>query len=261
MYCLSTFLQQCGCSFTNFSLCEVYLLSSHFLNSLSFWHNPTALFLSGIFWLYPVVLAVWRQHVSSPLCCSPSFASNFSSSPPAALQHPLSFVCPPLRPSPLTCSHAFCICTTTSAQYFSFAPVSFIFSPPHPFLLPHLRLLFLPLCFALSGSLSAPKKASACDGLYGIAYLVHYFQYTHFSKHNYIQIIPAESQWMSALLADMMGWVKASDVCQAVCDQCTNNSSTLFAEGVQVHRCWTRCVCQTGLLSHCHHISLTQHPH
>lgn len=211
------------------------------------------------------MLAVWRQHVSSPLCCSPSVASNFSSSPPPLCSTRFLLCAPPYAPL-----HSRALISCTLHLHHHIRPVLFLRSsliyilPSPSFLLPHLRLP--PSCFShcvlrCLGHSQLLKKASACDGLYGIAYLVHYSQYTHFSKHNYIQIIPAESQWMSALLADVKGWVKASDVCQAVCDQCTNNSTSLLAEGVQVHRCWTRCVCQTGLFSHCYQISLTQHPH
>lgn len=60
---------------------------------------------------------------------------------------------------PLTCTCAFSICSITSTQYFSFSPVSFIFLLPTPSC-PRLSSLLLPLCFAVSGSISAPKKSS-----------------------------------------------------------------------------------------------------
>lgn len=234
MYCLSAFLQQCGCSFTRFSLCEVYLLSSHFLKTLFLVaqsRGPRCLTSAPSL----------SQHVSSPPCCSPSVASNFSSSPTAALQHPLSFVCSP----PYAPLHSRALMHSASApphppstfpslQSHLYSPLPILFTPPTSASLPS---CFSPCVLRRLGHSQHLKKASACDGLSGIAYLVHYSQYTHFSKHNYIQIIPAVSQWMSALLADVKGWVKASNVCQALCVQCTN-STALLAEGVKVHRRW-----------------------
>lgn len=140
----------------------LFLSQSHSLYAVS----PTlGGFTSNIFhiscisWCLVSDVSILYQHISTPPRRSPSAASYFTLSP-RRFAAPTSISVLP-RPLLLTCAHAFCIGTTRSAQYFSFTPVSFIFHPPIPLLSsPHLPppLLFLPLCFVLSGSLSVPKN-------------------------------------------------------------------------------------------------------
>lgn len=79
-----------------------------------------------------------------PLCCSPS-AIPPTPSPPTLAADALSLLLPS-RPLPITCcAHAFCICSITSAQYFSFLPTALIYIPP-PCAPP--RLLFLSPVFS-----------------------------------------------------------------------------------------------------------------
>lgn len=111
---------------------------------------PICFHFLSLFLLHPKVLS-GVSTLSAPLLFTFScFYCNFTLSP-CCFAAP-AFFCAPSRLLPLTCACAFCICTTTSAQYFSFTPVSFIFLPPYPFLPP-------PLCLLLSGSISAPKKS------------------------------------------------------------------------------------------------------
>lgn len=104
------------------------------------------------------------QHISAPLCCSPSVVSNFTLSPCslAALRFLLCFP---------TSTH---VCSCILHLHHHIRPVLFlnsslIYIPPSPSL-SHPALLFA-RCLGHSQLL---KKASACTGLCGITYLVHY---------------------------------------------------------------------------------------
>lgn len=124
------------------------------------------------------------QHISSPHSCLPSVDSDFTSSP-LTLCSILFLLC---CPTPTSTHVHSCILH----QHHHIHPVLFLlsriihFSPSSCLSSPSPSLLFLPSCFALSGSLSAPEKAPACSGLYGIAYLVHHSDKSHLNKCNYI---------------------------------------------------------------------------
>lgn len=155
------------------------------------------------------------QHISTPLCCSPSAASNFTS-PPRHLQHPLSFMLSHAHFHSRALMHH-------SASAASHPPSTF------PSLQSHLyssspslsSLLSLSPCvLCCLGHSQLLKKASASTGLCGIAYLVHYSSYKQLNKHNYIYtVITAESKWMWALLTMWMNELKQSmsACCQPTC--------------------------------------------
>lgn len=116
------------------------------------------------------------------LCCSPSAIAPTSPRPLCHLLQTLSLFTPS-RPLPITCTHAFCICSITSAQYFSFPPLSFIFLLP-VLLLP-LPPLPLPCVFSCLGHSRHLKKASASPGLCIVLCLVHCSLCKPLNEHNY----------------------------------------------------------------------------
>lgn len=121
------------CLYHLFFLSVLFLGKGTFLKGLIKYRNqfkhPLGYCLHGT--------SVWRQQPSRllPLLVTSSHCSNF----PRLLCHLLQTLSlAPSRPLPITCAHAFYICSITSAQYFSFSPLSFIF------LLPVLLLLLPP---------------------------------------------------------------------------------------------------------------------
>lgn len=104
-----------------------------------------------------------------PLMFTFSYCSNFPAAALPLAADALPFT--PSRPLPITCTHAFCICSITSAQYFSFPPLSFIFLLP-VLLLP-LPPLPLPCVLSCLGHSRHLKKASASPGLCSVLCLVH----------------------------------------------------------------------------------------
>lgn len=97
---------------------------------------------------HPSPDTTFHLHLSGP--SQVIFLFNQKCSGPLPAQ--FSPFCAPPHTLPLTCAHTFYICATTSLQYFSFTPVSFIFCPPSLF-----------PCVALSGSLSAPNNKSCSN--------------------------------------------------------------------------------------------------
>lgn len=169
------------------------------------------LFVLGFFccFSWPLVPDVntLSQHISAPLCCSPSVVSNSTSSPCCFA----AFIAAPQHP--LTCAQALCICNTTSAQYFSLTLVSFIFLLSHPFLSPPLP----PCCFFLHGlrclgHSELLKKASPCTGLCGLVYTAHYSQYKRLNKHACtISDISTVGEWVWTHLKGVRRLVKVTD--------------------------------------------------
>ena len=109
MYCLSTFLQQCGCSFTNFSLCEVYLLTPFPFGTI-----PLHCFSPG-----------------SSGCIPWSSLSDVSTFPALSAVHLHSPLTSHLPPPPL-CSTRFLLCAPPYAPLHSRALMHSASAPPHP---------------------------------------------------------------------------------------------------------------------------------
>lgn len=121
-------------------------------------------FLSGVFKHPLEILLMSRgprrltsRDVPAPLCCSPSVASNFTLSPPPLCSIRF-LLCPP--PTPTSTHVRSCILHLHHhIRPVLFLHSSLIYIPPSPSLSSPPSLLFLPFCFVLSGSLSAPKKS------------------------------------------------------------------------------------------------------